>query len=637
MTVNDKVYSKALGEYYPMILALIFTLMLFALFWLTGYALFDLLKLQIDETDVRHAYAVAAGVAVFSAMLFCLCLIKAYFLPGVFAGVAFLALGSVIVLKSKIRKLIASVNEKQNVVGKAVTMLFLLLTLPGFLLAMLPPFYKDTLIYHLYIPKLMISARTFVEISGLSNANFPLGMELIYGVGLMIDRPELCRLLHYGFFWLLLYTAYKTGNRFGKWGGLVAAIVIALTPSMQIVATWGYIDITLAFIILSTLLAISDAKMISGLRGMVFIGLLIGFSLWMKYLSLYFAGTCMILMLLSLNRSGAKPMTVVGRCAFGGIVAALFASPWYLKNLIQTGNPVWPYFTNLFGGKLLWDDYYNLAYFHLLSNYGYGEGIWKYLLAPWYMVRHARFESVVYDGVIGWVYLPLFLLVVAGVFRFRKNDDFLKIATLQVLIGYVLWLTNSQQMRFLLPTIALMPILGVAGTYRIFEKTRIRTWILGVLLVLSLLGFRQINSYYHSLSPGKYLIQIENRDQFLNRVEPLHPSYKFINRNLPADSKIYLLLVKNKRYYLERDSFSDSIFEHFTVQRVIRESQNAGDLHKWMLENGFTHILFDEYYIRKPFEPEEQKILFAFFSQFTKVVYKDKPYFLVEILPDSTK
>ena len=620
-----------------MILALLTALFLFALFWVTGHALCELLKLGIDDTDVRHAYAFVAGAAIFSAMLFLLCLLNAYYLPGVLGGTAVLALGSLIVLKKKISALVNSINAGQNFVSKGVIALFVLVTLPGFLLAMLPPFFKDTLIYHLYIPKLMIAARSFVDVPGLSNTNFPLGMELIYGVGLMIDRPELCRLLHYGFFWLLLYTAYRTGNRFGKWGGLVAAFVIALTPSLQIVATWGYIDVALAFVTLTTLLAISDKKMTSNIRGMIFIGILIGFSLWMKYLSLYFAGTCMILLLLVLNRSGAKPMTVLRNCALTGVVAGVFASPWYLKNFLQTGNPVWPYFTNIFGGKLLWDESYNLAYFHLLSNYGYGEGIGKYLLAPWYMIRHARFESIVYDGVIGWAYLPLFALVVAGLLRFRKSNDFIRITLLQILIGYVLWLTNSQQMRFLLPTIALVPIIGVAVIYDVFPKTRARSWVLWGLAILALLGFGPINSYYRSLSPEKYLMQFETKDRFLNRVEPLHPTYNFINRNLPENSKIFLLLVKNKRFYLDRDSYSDSIFEHFTVEKVLQETQSAAGLHRWMLENGFTHILYDDFYTRKSFEPADLKNLSLFFSRFTNLVYQDKPYFLLEILPKSTE
>ena len=614
-----------------MLLALMITILLFAVFWLVGHGLLNLLGLDLQTSDIRHAFAIAAGNAVYSTALFVLCLVRAYFAPGVLLATLALILLSFWVLRKRLsadlRQILAGFSGKA-----ALTILFFFaITLPGFLLSGLPPFFKDTLIYHLYIPKLMIEARTFVDIPGLSNTYFPLGMELIYGIGLMVDRPEISRLLHFGYFWLLLYTTYRVGNRFGKWGGPVAAMITALTPSMQVVATWGYIDLALAFMTLVVICGFCDRRLIEQTGGPVLVGLLLGFTLWMKFLSLYLAGYGAVLLFVALTDNGFKPVPALKKLLATLVTAGVFASPFYLKNLIQTGNPVFPYFTNIFGGAGLWDPLYDKAYFHLLSNYGYGEGLLKYLLAPWYLVRFARFESIVYDGVIGWVYLPLFLLLAAGALRYKKLGVLEKVMSLAVLFGFVLWLTNSQQLRFFLPTLAFIPILGVAVVYSWVKNVRAQQVAMAALALVALSGTLEIGRYFQSIAPLPYLAQTETRGEFLTRIDPLYKTYAYINENLDPDANLFLVLVGNKRFYLDRQAFSDSIFEHYTLQKAIRESGDADKLAVWMKHQGFTHMLFDAHYIQKPLSKPELGILTQFFAQHARRLFADQDTVLVEI------
>lgn len=623
-----------------MFLALIISVLLFAAMWICGRAALVAAGITTEHSQIKGPYAFAVGLAIYSAMLFALCLIKAYTPVGTLIGTMLVVAGSLAVMKGRLAPELKDAFSGFSPKGLLTAGFIFLVTLPGLLLSVLPPFYKDTLIYHLYIPKLMLKTWTFVDVPGLSNTNFPLGMELVYGVGLMAGRPEVSRITHYLFFWLLLFTAYKIAGRFGKYAGFAAAAIIASTPSMQIVATWAYIDIALAFVTLVVIDAICDEKIRSNTKGLMLIGVLIGYALWMKFLSLYLAGYCMVLLLIALYKKGENAAPILGKVLVAGGTAGLFASPWYIKNIIQTGNPVYPYFTNIFGGKLQWDEALGQEYFRLLSSYGYGEGILKYLLAPYYMVRHGCLERlphevqyIGYDGIIGWVYLPLFIIAGASLVMIPRRPVLNRIFALAIFFGYFLWLTNSQQMRFLLPTIALMPVLGVAEIREYFKSEKQQIIAALSLVAIALLGLGSVANYFSKIKPMAYISGNESRHDFLMRVDELHPTYTYINENLPPDAYIFLVWAKNKRYYLDRRAYSDSIFEHFTLQKAIRERKSPQGLADWMREQGFTHMMFDKQYIQRGLSDAEMIVLMGFIKDFARPIFIDGHFALIEAVP----
>lgn len=617
-----------------MILALIVTTMLFGIFFIVGHATLVLIGAEPENRDLLHGYAMTLGTATYSLMLFLLCLLKLCNLPATIVGSALLLAASALFLHGRLGGLIRGVIGAIDKKTLLLIALFFALTLPGLLLALAPPYYKDSLIYHLYIPREMIAANGFVTIPGLSNTNFPLGLELIFGVGVMTARPEISCLLHYGFFYLLLFAVYRITRRYSQTGAIAATVAVALTPSMQITASWAYIDVALAFFSLAALVAICDGALNSKRSGLLLIGLLLGWTLWIKYLSLYFTATSVVCLFtaLMLKKPRPKIARAIGAVIFAGVVAGALASPWYIKNIIETGNPVYPYFPAMFGGAPLWNALFDKSYFHLLSGYGHGEGVLKFLLSPWYLVRYARFESIEFDGVIGWVYLPLFLLFIMGVLYRKNRDTFATVASISVIAGYILWLTNSQQLRFLLPSLAVVPVLAIAGAQRIFSTGFARRIIAVLVIALSLTGLFSIGQYYAKIRPERYALGTENRHIFLMRVDPLTPIYTQMNENLPPDAKIFLLIVGNKRFYLERAAYSDSIFEYFTVEQLMKKSDDPADMAAWFLENGFGFILFDEFYLKKSFNPKQIQFLQQFYAQHTRLVKKDGYYVLVEIM-----
>ena len=63
--------------------------------------------------------------------------------------------------------------------------------------------------------------------------------------------------------------------------------------------------------------------------------------------------------------------------------------------------------------------------------------------------------------------------------------------------------------------------------------------------------------YVQEVAPLSYVTGQESRDAYLTRFLPDYPVFQYVNRELPATAKIYLLFVGRRGYYCERDYFHD--------------------------------------------------------------------------------
>src|SRR5207245_8181464 len=106
------------------------------------------------------------------------------------------------------------------------------------------------------------------------------------------------------------------------------------------------------------------------------------------------------------------------RLVLGGLGAlalgALLAAPWYVRNWVRTGNPVFPVFLSLFGGQAPgWDLERSRLYESMFGFYGNALTPLDYLLSPVRLALAAHpAEPVCYDGWLGVAWLLAVALVV---------------------------------------------------------------------------------------------------------------------------------------------------------------------------------------------------------------------------------
>src|SRR5207245_1176180 len=146
---------------------------------------------------------------------------------------------------------------------------------------------------------------------------------------------------------------------------------------------------------------------------------------------------------------GARGVVATGLGGLG--LGILLASPWYIRNWIMTGSPIFPFFPTVWPGDAPgWDVGRARLYEALLTIYGRASTASDYLLSPCYVSIAAQPELPRdYDGVLGVTFL-LGAPVVAWAFRRRLLDVELRLAALVSVAMFVLWLLGSQVLRYLL-------------------------------------------------------------------------------------------------------------------------------------------------------------------------------------------
>lgn len=249
----------------------------------------------------------------------------------------------------------------------------------------------DTLAYHLAVPKLWLQAGHIYPITFIHHSNFPLSVDNLYIWGLKWGDQSGAKAFELCIFVLGLLAVFGTARR--RYGGIAAVwgvLAFATVPVVLWEAGTGYIDVAHGlFTGLGVVFAIEGMAAWAGrdreragefsagasftnsgapfstptrwiadpkdLRDRtVLAGLCLGFSVGTKYTglqSLIALGVVLgMYALLSHNRPGFLRL-----CAAAGLALAI-GGVWYVKNVAWVGNPVYPFFYKMFGGKN-WSQY----------------------------------------------------------------------------------------------------------------------------------------------------------------------------------------------------------------------------------------------------------------------------------------
>ncbi|MDP3541353.1 MAG: glycosyltransferase family 39 protein, partial [Elusimicrobiota bacterium] len=210
--------------------------------------------------------------------------------------------------------------------------------------ALAPPVGWDALAYHLAIPRLYLDADAVRRIPWLLQSYWPHLLELIYAAPLALGRESCAALLHAAIGAALVFTVYRVGREEGGEAvGWTAAALLAAQPVFLEVAAEPHCDAALALFHLLACLCLWRWSKEGGGGLLAAAGLCSGLAAAVKLQGLALTGVLLVWLLLA-------PRRRAGAAAFL-IWAALPAAPWYLKTWLAAGNPVWPFYSGLFGGR----------------------------------------------------------------------------------------------------------------------------------------------------------------------------------------------------------------------------------------------------------------------------------------------
>ncbi|HEX8552553.1 MAG TPA: glycosyltransferase family 39 protein [Abditibacteriaceae bacterium] len=434
-----------------------------------------------------------------------------------------------------------------------------------FVLTLVPPTASDydSLVYHLSTPAQWLRAGRVVELPYDHHSYFPLTTESLFAAALswrgLDNGAVFAKLFH----WLMLplgcATLLAIGRRFvSTRAGVFAAALWASLPVVQSEASTAYIDLALVAFALLAVLCFLEWRETAGVRWLFACGAFCGFCLGTKYLgALIFGWLGLWILFVSLKEK--RPLAHVGA---GALVALILGGGWYARNWLLTGNPVFPFAYEIFGGRG-WTQEMATAYANDQKGFGWGRSPLDLLLLPFRLVFTplnvqnvggkfvGLFET---PGMLVYSVIGPALLAFGAPSVLLKNKPFVvKFCLATFAFLFVFWAATGQYLRYLLPAYALLCVACGWGIENFLRRSTLLKSAVGLCLILAL-AFAPVLTISHARGNFAVLSGGQTPDEYLRRTFGGYQAMNWAATNAPANAR-FAVWGEPRCYYLQRDYF----------------------------------------------------------------------------------
>ncbi len=541
------------------------------------------------------------------------------------------------------------------------TVKFLLyMTIFGFmiteiLLNLTPPISRDAIIHHLAIPKLWLIHGGFYEIPWADFSYYPMNIDLLYLIPLYFNNDIVPKFIHFAFGFgtgLLIYCYLK--NRLSKNWGLLGFLIFLSTPAVARLSTTAYIDLGMVFFATASVLAFvrwRDDNYI-GAKWLVLSAVCMGLAAGSKYNALIAWLFLNLMMVFYYSRDTKKELPALRYGVAFFAIALLVVSPWFIKNYIQTGNPIYPLFDRFFrflhhaGEKGV--SIAQIAESGWTSNIFqrreivFGESFLETLFIPIRMFFQGKDGSTQYfDGVLN----PILITMLPFAFLNRElNRDKVFFLLFSVFFLFMAYFLTVIRIRYILPVVPFLAILSVIGIKNIAEWTGKKSsqvrragliGIFAVIVILISFNVLYLRNCFNALQPVRYILNQETKDEFLSRNVGSYPAMQYINENLPDDVRVFLMFLGRRGYYLNKSYYHERSFGINTINNMVKASADKQDFRAYLQSLDCTHILMRTELVNKYLHDNfPEKTIFRFLDlvkEYWKPVYESNGYAVMEI------
>lgn len=460
---------------------------------------------------------------------------------------------------------------------------FVVITLLG---SMLPATDFDVLEYHLEGPKEYFQAGRIRFLPHNVYTNMPFDVEMLHLLGMEVMGDWWWGALSGQLLVALFGPAaavliYATAARASPRAGWLAALIYLSTPWIYRLGVIAYVEGPLCFYHAALVWAWFGRSSAPGqelTRSWLLIGLLAGAAMGCKYTALISAVVPFGLL------AGAdcwRNRTTRPLLAFG-LGWGLIIGPWLVKNLIDTGDPVYPLGYRLFHGRG-WDEAMQ-AKWH--AAHGPRSYTWKELAASIVDVAgRSDWQSPLYAALA-----PLALLR-AGSRRMSRA-----IWAYAVYLFLTWWLFTHRLDRFWLPILPALAVLAGLGA----EWIRHRAW---TVVLAGILAVTLITNLAYDSSALAGLNEWTGDLPFLRRDLPerLNRPLASLDERLPPDARV-LLVGQAAVFHVTRPILYNTVFNAETIEELAKGKDSAS-FRRALLERKITHIYVDWKEIQRHRQP----------------------------------
>jgi 4-amino-4-deoxy-L-arabinose transferase-like glycosyltransferase len=406
-------------------------------------------------------------------------------------------------------------------------------------LASAPPTSGDATAYHLTAPRDWLAAGHMFPVWWDWGTFQPFSVEMHFALALVIGGGGgaiLVGALIGGFSAACIYLLAR--ELVGSTAAAAAALLWVAQGMFLWEATGGFVELALSgFVALGAAHLIEFARS-QRLQDAAWAGLAAGLAMGTKDHGLLFAPVLAVLAAVIARGSISRRAAALGAVA----VVALVGVPWYVHNWTTTGNPVYPFYSALLGGRYMdAGSRYDLT--QSLAGYGM-HGIWRLPIFPLEFLLHTdKYER-------GYSFSPaLFVLPFVGLAYARRAARLLALGALAYVL--VWWWEMQQITRYLLPALALVtPLAGLAAVELWRRRTRGR-WLVGAIVAVTVAPFVAITGLFTwRIAPGA--LGTESRAHYVQRLTGTYDAFQWMDHNLPSRGRV--LVGIRDTYWLHRPS-----------------------------------------------------------------------------------
>ena len=511
-------------------------------------------------------------------------------------------------------------NTLENTAALFLYATIIVLLCMEFILNVTPPVSRDALIHHLAVPKLWLANGGFYEIPWADYAYYPMNINLLYALCLYFNNDIAPKFIHLVFglgTGLLIY--YYLKHKFHSTWGLLGMVIFLTTPIVIWLSTSAYIDLGMTFFTTASVMAFirwrdSEYK---DIKWFLFSCLGMGIAVGSKYNALIAWFIVSMLLMLNIVQDTRRQTAALQYGILFFVVTALVASPWYLKNYFQTGNPFYPLFDSFINSfhhhsfqetlqQQVTEKAGQVSFFKMREIL-YGENFVETLLIPIRMFFQGKDNSYQYfQGYLNPI-LILFSPFIVLNRRYIKDKFYFVIFTVFFII--TAFFLTAKQVRYILPVLPFLSIIAVMGIKDLLDKVGEgenldasfssgkkaqsinKVVVFTIVAILLIFNLTYLKHRMEIISPFPYVLGKETREAFLKRHLSHYQAVKFINDTLPDDAVVFTMFLGRRGYYLNRKYKNEPSFGMNTIRQMVINSANGETFDNYIRSMNVTHIL----------------------------------------------
>jgi len=520
-----------------------------------------------DEPFLRSLAYAGIGTGVFSLIFFLMGMSGALYRPVI---ILIASAPAVVYLFSReiwkfVFRTLSNISRHRFTAGEISFLVILTVyQIAGMIGSMSPPSDADALTYHLAVPKLYIEANRIFPLPHIQQSFWPFATEMHYTAAIGAfgyTAPGIINFIYIG----LAAAAVGALSRSIVPGSSIhiPMLIFISIPLIHSHYFLSNVEPALAFYLLISISFVIQFNRNHKTRDLVVAAVFSGFAAATKYTGAAY----LPILILTIIPASIRRRRMLYDVLIYSSAAVIPIIPWLVRNYFWTGNPVWPFFYSVFGGKY-WDELHNLEYMFYLK-YFFGE---TGFIATFKSFFSLATES--WNRNIGILLISVIPILITS----RKTYTIALIPAFTASSMALVWGMTSPQPRLLFPAIA---ILCAACSISLERSGRLGRVLVIFAAVFHLILFVAATARHIPYAVGEKMS--ENTP-----IDSMNEVYDYVQLHTPRNSKLLLLWdsrgLYSTRPYISGDSISQAYINY-------TEYSNTSQLMKRLYEERLTHVV----------------------------------------------